>query len=714
MGRNINIAFLWHMHQPPYEEPGAGVFLLPWTWLHATKDYFDMGEVIRRHPKIRVNMNFTPILLYQLDQYAREAIPDQMMLVMAKDPDRLTLADREFLLRTCFCVNLDTMGIPFPRYRQLHDMFRAWGDPAEAAANFRPEDYQDLSVLFLLAWCGPTLQAHPDIVELTKKARGYTNEDRETVLRLGRELIRRIVPLYKKLAKAGCVEMSTSPFFHPLTPLVVDNSCASESNPGSKLPYLRFSAPEEAERQIASGLDYFEKVFGFRPKGMWPPEGAVSEQAVAMYSQHGVKWLATDEEILHRSLGGEATLEERLHPHRVNGTSIFFRDRVLSDHIGFVYSRWPRETSVRHFMDALKRYSDAAVDDSTLVLVALDGENAWEFYPDGGFPFIDALYQAVEESGFTVPVTLSEYLEKFGPGERLEQLATGSWVGGTLDTWIGDPVKNRAWSMLSAAYQVVRDVREQDSGIRRLTDLAPANSPLLRAEASDWFWWFGKGHSSIHEREFDFLFRQNLRKVYESVGAPVPDQLNRPVDSNRADLPVSEPTAFISPDITGRQEGYYKWLGAGVCEFSHGSIHRLQPIISAVRFGFDATRLFFRVDGFEPLASALEGDGWLRVQFAVPTQCSLLIRPGKDGLVIDKVSGKINEGRVVAARAAVGDMLELAVPVSFFDPFTATPMHVKFHVVLGKGKLEVERFPWDSTVGFVFDPETFEVANWFV
>ena len=170
MGRNINIAFLWHMHQPPYEEPGAGVFLLPWTWLHATKDYYDMGEVIRRHPKIRVNMNFTPVLLYQLDQYARELIPDQMMLVMAKDPERLTLADREFLLRTCFCVNLDTMAAPFPRYRQLHDMFRAWGDPAEAAANFRPEDYQDLSVLFLLAWCGPTLQAHPDIVELTKKA----------------------------------------------------------------------------------------------------------------------------------------------------------------------------------------------------------------------------------------------------------------------------------------------------------------------------------------------------------------------------------------------------------------------------------------------------------------------------------------------------------------------------------------------------------------
>lgn len=710
MGRRIHIAFLWHMHQPPYEDPKSKVFLLPWTYLHATKDYYDMGALVQRHPDMRININFTPCLLLQLTQYATNAIGDHLIEVMLRDTAELTVADREFLLRTCFGVHPESMIGRFPRYRQLHDFYRAYNSPSEAARHFPSDDFLDLSVLFLLVWCGPTLSADPRVRAIAAKVRDFTTEDRDTLLDLGRDLIGRIVPLYRGLSASGIVELSTSPFYHPLTPLLIDNSCALEASPHLKLPHIRMEAQEEAERQVRTGMDYFESVFGLRPAGIWPPEGAVSEKAVQIFSESGARWIATDEAILHQAVGGEATLEERLRPHRVNGTTVFFRDRMLSDHIGFVYSRWPVQASVDHFIGTLRQYSETVNCDDAIVLIALDGENAWEYYPDGGYPFLDALYSAIEKSDFLVPTTLSGYLDRFGCSESLDYLPCGSWINGNLETWIGDPIKNRAWSMLSSAWYMVREVKEHDSALIPLRDFDPASSHLMRAEASDWFWWFGKGHTSIHEREFDFLFRQNLRMVYERIGSPTPEYLDRPVDPDRENLQVIAPSAFITPSITGRIESYYKWVGAGRCEFSHGSIYRLDPIISAVWFGYDRHRLFLRCDGFAPMKDVMDDSSLLRIHFAAPLECRIIIRPDGKHLVVEGKNGI--SGPISGAEAAVDEVLEVSLPVDCFHPFTATPMQVKFHVVLCRGDLEIERFPWDSSIMFVFDPDTLEVSNW--
>jgi len=714
--RKLSLAILWHMHQPPYEEPKSGCHLLPWTWLHAVKDYYDMGALVRRHPRMRVNVNFTPSLLHQLDQYARQAIPDRTIEVLGKDPARLSSADREFLLRTCLGV-AEPMAARLPRYREIGDRYRAFSDPREGAASFGPQDWVDLGVLFLLAWCGTTLSEHPDVVALARKGRGYDRTDRERLLELGRELIRGIVPLYRELSAAGQVELSTSPFFHPLTPLLISNEVAIEARPNAALPDVRFAAPEEAERQIRLGIEYFRRTFDEAPRGMWPPEGGVSDALLPLVAARGIRWLATDEEILRRSLGGECSPEERRSAWEHDGVTLFFRDRVLSDHVGFVYSRWPVEAAVAHFMESLRRHADAARDDRAIVLVALDGENAWEFYPDGGYPFLDALYGAIEQADWVEPVTLAGHVDRHGPGAPLDVLSPGTWVDGNFDTWIGDPAKNRAWSMLTNAYQVVRDLPTGECRMDAALGSDPTRCHLMRAEASDWFWWFGKGHSSIHEREFDYLFRQNLRMVYERLGMPPPQKLDRPVGAEgESNLPIVAPTSFISPAITGRREGYYKWVGAGRCEFAHGSIHRLQPVLSAIRFGFDRTHLFIRVDGFEPLGPALDGDGWVRIQFVRPTPCAALIRRVDGVLTVEKAVNGDSLGRVQGAEAAAVELLEVSLPTSFFDPirWSAPPIAIEFFVRVGRGDLEVERFPWDSFIAMEFDPDSFALTNWFV
>ncbi|MBL6974687.1 MAG: hypothetical protein ISR64_03055 [Deltaproteobacteria bacterium] len=724
----INLAFLWHMHQPPYEDPRTGIFILPWTWLHATKDYLDMGDLVRRHPGIHVNFNFTPCLLQQLEQYAEGTVRDQTLDVMCRNPADLTEQDREFLVRTCLMACPPAFVERFPRYRQLLDFFRASGKPDRAAASFGSDDLVDLTTLFLMSWCGPVLSLDPTVRELAGRGSGYQAADRDALVSVGREFIKGIVPLYRDLADSGRVELSTSPFYHPLSPLLWSSSAALEADPSVTLPGVRFEVPDELERQIRHGLDYFERVVGIRPAGMWPPEGAVSEQVVHAMGERGMTWLASDGEILRRSLGGRVSRSESFHPHRFDGVSLFFRNQVLSDHIGFVYSRWPMAQSVDHFMKTLEGLAADADSDDALVSVILDGENAWEFYPDGGYPFLDALYQAVEESDFVESVTFSDYLDRFGPGEELDQLATGSWIDGNLNTWIGDPVKNRAWEYLTSAYQAARDVpgalclSDEGSGVDHALKCC-----LMRAEASDWFWWFGKGHDSVHEREFDYLFRQNLSMIYKELHLTTPDHLSRPVDLGQGPVPVAPPTAYISPVINGRNDGFYKWVGAGTCEFSHGSIHRQKPLVSSVSFGFDQGHVYFRVAGFEPMGDSLSNDGWLKIHFARPSECVVWVRFDGDHAVLQTTKAPIP-----GARAAVDEVVEICLPVDFLLPSAnETQIHrlhrdstvdlgetgsiaIEFCVVLGEGDLELERFPWDSVIAMEFDPVAFEVDNWFV
>jgi len=572
-------------------------------------------------------------------------------------------------------------------------------------------------VLFLLGWCGTALSGDDRVVAMVERGGGFETGDRDALVAIGREFISGIVPLYRELSASGQVELSASPFNHPLMPLVHSNSSALDADPSVVLPEVRFNGPLELERQIVEGLDFFSDVMGTRPAGMWPPEGAVSEPVVEALKSHGIRWIASDDEILRRSLGGKAARADRLAHYSFSDTSMFFRDRVLSDHIGFVYCRWPNRKSVEHFMGVLRACAEDAADESAIVVVALDGENAWEFYQDGGYPFLDAMYSAVEDANFAESVTFSQHIERFGAGRPLERLSTGSWINGDLDTWIGDPVKNKAWEYLAAAFQTARDA----PGILR-APIDDSSGPtairrsLQRAEASDWFWWFGRGHESVHEMEFDYLFRQNLRMVYKEMGLVTPDYLSRPVSEAESGINVRQPSAYISPAVNGRDDSFYKWVGAGSCEFSHGSIHRLKPVISSVHFGFDRDTLYFRVAWFEDMIQSLSGDAWMKVHFALPSESEVCVRAGNGGYVLERIAGNEVSDVVEGGRVAIRDVLEMSLPVSVLNESAEgkTPFAIGFCIVLGDGDLELERFPWDSVIAFEFDPESLEVDNWFV
>ena len=713
MAKKINIAFLWHMHQPPYQDASTGTYLLPWVYLHATKDYYDMAVLLEKHPRMKANFNLTPCLLEQLQEYQNGTVNDQTIDLLMRPPEKMSPEERVTVLKLCFLGCPETLIQRFPRYRQLYNFFKAHGSIQDALDSLEDEHFRDLSCLFLLAWCGPTLQAEPAIKEISLKRKRFTEEDKRVLLEKGKELLQKIIPLYRSLHLAKRIELSTSPFYHPLLPLLYSNSQALEANPYCQLPSARFSAPDEVERQIAFGLSYFEKTFGFRSEGMWPPEGAVS-QAIVDILKTKVRWIATDEEILRKSLGGEVSKEERFMPFKHDSLVLFFRDRVLSDHIGFVYSRWPNEKSVQHFMWEAKARADEARDESALLLIAMDGENAWEYYPDGGFPFLDALYTAIENADFLEPVTLSEYLQRHEVTEEIEHVSTGSWINGNLDTWIGDPVKNKAWEYLAHAYQVARDVAHIECAIHGGGETSDEFKPcyLMRAEASDWFWWFGKGHASQYKKEFDYLFRQNLKAVYQRASLAPPQYLDRPVDANGTEMVGTRPTAYISPEITGSRDSFYKWTGAGKCEFQHGAVHRLEPLLAALYYGFDTENVYIRADGFKSLKEFLNGDSWFKIVFINPIGRTFHIVSCGDSCVVQDAGGHILD----TVEAKVVDVLEIKIPIATIDINLVEQERflVELYIVAGKGALELERFPWDSVISFEVVTRDFDLENWFV
>lgn len=705
--KHINLAILWHMHQPPYLEPFSAGNLLPWSFLHGMKDYYDMGAVAARHPGMRMNVNFTPCLLEQLAGYASGTLADRTIAVMSKRPASMTDADREYLFRTCFGLT-DRMVEPFPRFVELRTLYRSAVAGGTALPNLKTAEITDLTILYLLAWCGPTLAAREPIRTLTAKGRGFCDADRNMVLDQARQLIGATRDLYRNLMDDGIVELSTTPATHPILPLLCSTRAAVEARADVRLPMNSFDSPDEARRQVEAGLRGFEDFFGFRPSGMWPAEGSVSKQALSILSAAGLKWIATDEAILKKSLGTAPT--DILHPRSFDGVSIFFRDHFLSDQIGFDYSRRPAEKAVEDFMHQMSLRAKAAKDDKALVVVALDGENAWEFYPDGGFPFLDLLYTAIEKSGFINPVTFSEYLDRFGPPAALDSLASGSWIDGNFDTWIGDPTKNLAWDYLSAAHQAITQADLDDAALEK------ARRHLMRAEASDWFWWFGRGHTSIHEKEFDFLFRRNLKAVYDAAEIPSPAYLDTPVGQGEKPAAVVMPTSFISPQITGRRDSYYKWVGAGVCEHSQGSIHRAQPIIRTVRFGFDADFLYIGAYRFDGVAAIVGAESTVRVVFRKGREITVLMRRGQGTrLEISAVDGNGQPVDLPGASAAAGEVLEMAIPLGVLSGSKpGRALEVSFFIEVETGNVDVERFPWDSWIDLKWDPEKFRLNNWFV
>ena len=609
MPRPILLALVWHLHQPSYHDAESGADLLPWTRLHATKDYRDMARALAATPRVRVTFNLTPVLLEQLDAIG-SGRSDPYLDVARAPAASLSAAQASFLLARFFDVNHERMLSPFPRYRELFER-------REAGGAFTADDLRDLQTWFHLAWVDPTFREVEPLRALMQKGRGFTEEEKGMLLDWGVACARDAAQDYREVAARGQAELITSAYYHPILPLLIDSMAPWEVSPTAVLPDPPFRAPLDAAAQIRRARVSHEKRFGAMPKGTWPPEGAVSDAALAALASGGFAWAASDETVLQAALAArDGSVRDwpgaLYRPYRVETAggpiAMVFRNRELSDRIGFTYASWDAGEAARDFVERVRATGDSVEGDApALVPVILDGENCWESYFDDGRPFLEALYGLLEKDSQIEAVTVSEALERVPARETLKHVPVGSWIRDDLGIWIGHEDKNRAWAELARARAVVEDSMP-------VPEARGAMEEIYVAEASDWFWWYGDDHPSAHRALFDRLFRSRLVEAYSRLELVVPESLRsslrRDADQAEADLAgASEhaPSAFpyVKPTIDGRNSDFYEWMGAvehGASGES-GAMHRASAVVRSVRFGGDGRNLFVRIDA-APKAAA--------------------------------------------------------------------------------------------------------------
>ena len=542
--KQLNLVLLWHMHQPDYRDYGTGESALPWVYLHAIKDYTDMAYHLEMHPRIKAVINFVPVLLDQLEDFIEQFASGQiryplLRLLAAPALEQITMQERLYIFDSCFLSNHEKMLKPYPAYKRLYELYHMFRQHRESElVYFSGQYFSDLLVWYHLAWIGESVRRNNEFVmKLMAKSEGFTHTDRLQLFNLIGELIRQLIPRYRKLADSGQIELSTTPHYHPLSPLLIDFSCARDSQPNVILPEHSCypGGRSRVAYHLSSAITSHEQRFKEKPTGIWPAEGGVSAALLKVMTEQNSRWTASGEAVLVNSLRAsqpDAPLPDRNHylyrPYRIAGEAeeivCFFRDDHLSDLIGFEYAKWFGRDAAENFVQALEHiHHDAPATENPIVSVILDGENAWETYPYNGFYFLNDLYHLIENHSFIRTTTYRSYLTNNGTADTIKTLptlTTGSWVYGTFSTWIGDEEKNRAWDMLCAAKLSFDLVMQSDR--LNATEKEQASKQLASCESSDWFWWFGDYNPAHSVVSFDQLFRKNLMNLYHLLKLPVP------------------------------------------------------------------------------------------------------------------------------------------------------------------------------------------------
>ncbi len=708
------VAILWHMHQPYYEDLVTREHFLPWVRLHALKDYYGMAALLREFPSVRVTFNLVPSLLVQLEAFAADRARDRYLELSLKPAADLSEPDVAFMLKNFFHAQRQRMIYVYPRYRELLEK--------RERGHFTIAELRDLQVWHKLAWIDPSyLAADGRVRVLVEKQRLFTEDDKQVLRSVELELLNRVIPEYRDGIARGQIEVSTSPFYHPILPLLCDTDIYLRTHPRSPMPRRRFRHPEDAFEQLERAAACHERLFGRRPVGLWPSEGSVSDEMVPLAVRAGFRWMATDEEILARSQGirfardaaGHVDQPERLYAaYQVgaggDGLRCVFRDHALSDLIGFIYSGWEAGAAARDFVarlvEAGRRFRARSAGAEAVIPIILDGENAWEHFEGGGRPFLRALYGALQSHPELKTVTMGDACAQ--PSQRLTSIFPGSWIDANFYIWIGHADDRRGWDQLAAAREALDASGSVDPEARDA-----AREELLIAEGSDWFWWYGDDHSSDHDAEFDDLFRRHLRNAYQLLGRAVPDELfvSNITTVGSADL-VTPPVRWLAPAIDGRQSGYFEWLGAGIFEPPRGAgaMHRIEAgpgVVDRVRFGFSRQGLCVRLEGPRPLAEQLRAGCQVSLAFLRPDGLKIVIGSGSDN------GCYVNHSQV---RAAAGDALEVLIPFAVLA--LSSGQLVSFAVIVSqrgpRGPVVVERRPEARTIDVQVPGADFEAAHW--
>jgi alpha-amylase/alpha-mannosidase (GH57 family) len=722
----IALTFLWHQHQPYYPDDVGGDNPMPWVRLHGVKDYYGMALQLHEVPEMRATINLVPSLLVQLGAYTEDNASDRFLDVTRIPADGLSEADCLFLLEHFFMANAEHMIHPFPRYAELYQR-RAPGrnSAREALRRFQERDFRDLQVWFNLTWVHPLAREQDECLsELVSRGRNYSEEDKTALIARHYDILRRVLPLHQELAERGQIELSTTPFYHPILPLLLDKKLAREAMPDARLPRYTGGYPEDAAYHVRRAIEYHTKAFGHAPQGMWPAEGSVCQDMIPLLVRHGVRWIATDEEVLGASTHGQVGRDAKGHVRnpealyrgwkvREGGAElgIVFRDHALSDLIGFHYQRNDAQAAADHFMGCLHGIAQVIhTPEPALVSVILDGENCWEHYPGGGVDFLRALYKRCTTTAGVRTMTVGEYLERHPPHEALHRLFAGSWISHNFAIWIGHEEDNTAWDALHRTRDHL--LRRQKEGGHTEEVLTRAWQEIYIAEGSDWFWWFGDDHSSAQDALFDYLFRKHLQNIYTLLGDEPPPELTRPISRRGARVHYTQPRAFLDVKIDGRYT-FFEWVSAGryLCQNERGTMAMAaQGPLEELYFGFNLDTLFIRIDCNRPARVALaEYDQW-RIGFIEPTGFEVRVyQPGRP----DQRVELLREGRLINAPdvvAAVDQIAEAAIPFERLG--VAVNGTITFFVELiqdGQGR---DRAPREGTIVLTRPSRDFEQIMW--
>ena len=755
----VHLTILWHMHQPQYKDPVTGEYRLPWTRLHALKDYWGMVKMMEEFPKVHATFNFVPLLAEQIEEYASGRFKESWFEIAFADAGSLTFEQRKAALERAFQVN-DLFLQRWPRFGELRSRLHSSGVEA-CAAHWSAGDWRDLQVLSQLAWMDEEyLQKDPAVRELSDKGSGFTEDDKAILLDKQHELLAAVLPEYRLAAARRQIEVSTTPYYHPILPLLCDSDIASVANPHTPRPAPAFRYPEDAREQLVRAVAYHERVFGQKPAGLWPSEGSVSDQALEIAMDLGFKWFATDEGVLGRTKnigfwrdasGYPENGAELYTPWRIrrNGREMsgFFRDHYISDLAGFVYSRMGAHAAAEDLHRRIRSIGDREPKGRTAtVSVILDGENAWEYYPENGREFLREFYRRIEKDPDIFAYTMSEAMEAVPDQPMLEGIFPASWINANFDVWIGHGEDVRAWDLLRDARDAYQRAVERAGlkgnpaaasvGIARkavsrdgkgttdaeavsargdgstdpavIAQLTRAFESVLAAEGSDWCWWYGPEHGSQNDADFDALYRKHLSEIYRALGEPAPDALARPIKKAPERGQNIPPQAFLDVQISGSESSYFEWLGAGIYTTSRqgGAMHGRLYVLAEFLYGFSNDRLFLRVDPFsEAVESMREFQLRLTIWGSQENRITLRVENRKLTGVIVERAGVCLLNTKQFVEAAYDKIMEVSVARAMFD--LSGRRELLLSVALWSGGLPVDVLPVEGMLTIALGEENF-------
>jgi len=721
----IHLVILWHMHQPQYRDPASGRYLLPWTRLHALKDYYGMVRLLDEFPALHATFNLVPALGHQIEEYSSGDFHEVWLDAAMAPADSLTPEQKAEILLRAFQLNQERMMSRWPRFVEIHQHVVAAGH--EAALGMSLRDWRDLQLLSQLAWMDEEyLAADPVVKALAIQGADFSEKDKAALRDKQLELLGRVMPEYARASQLGQIEISTTPFYHPILPLVCDTRVAQESNPRSPQFAPPFVHPEDAREQLARARRFHESRFGRAPVGLWPSEGSVSDAALSIAVELGFRWFACDEGVLGRTLqvgfgrdaAGVPDNPDRLYSPwrmRLPGGEIvgLFRDHYLSDLVGFVYSRMNAAAAAEDLHRRIRAIGERAGSGRPFTVpLILDGENAWEYFPGNGREFLRRFYALIQNDPAIRALTASEAVAAAGELPVLSHIVPGSWINANFDIWAGSAEDIRAWELLRDARDVYQRAHRASAhpGPTAVPPerLAHAYESILTAEGSDWCWWYGPEHSSPNDAEFDSIYRTHLTEVYVAIGAEAPEALAQPIKRPAERALVVFPSDYLRVSVDGRETNYFEWLGAGLysADLQESAMHGRTHHLHELRYGFDRETLFLRVDWVPGALEELR-ECEFHLRFKGESDAVLIVQVAEGKIIGHSVEqdGACLLAAAAKVRVAIGAILEASIARELVPSAGRTSLDIG--VALWHGGLPVDVLPAQGVLTVALGEEAY-------